>query len=278
MPWGDYGNTLYVGYAYPDDIDENTIYVERTGPFVPPIYEWASMLLVSETTKEKMESSDINGVKFVKTIFKKIVNIDWTKWDLEAENPKFYPAGGEPENYILTRKHNATIADQMEAIWFVKLDDETLTGRDQRLVSTRDDLFIIENSWTGNDIFITKGTGYVFFSEKAKLWFEQNIGESANFKNFKSKIATQEEIDFAIDYITPKPFKEKPYAHLTEKDWKNYQKFITHARKFIEKSKTDKTEKSKATSIRKAIESFKNAEQIRPLGKKEQKLYDQLTN
>ncbi len=277
MPWGDYGDTLLIGYAYPDKVDENKIYIERTGPFVPPIYEWAGIILVSETTKNKLEQSDLKGIEFIKTIFKKIVNINWTKWDLKADNPKIYPAGGEPENYIFIRKHNQEIASKMEPIWALRLNKETLIGRKQRNVSNRDELFVIENSWTGNDIFLGKGTGHVFFTKKAKEWFENSFEEYANFKSFHSKIATPKEIDFVLDYIKPVPVKAKPFSHLTPKDWKVYQKYTERAKKFSEKSKTDKTEKSKATSLRKAIESLEKAKDIRPLGKKEQRIYKQLT-
>lgn len=277
MPWGDYGDTLLVGYAFPDENDPSKILVERTGPFVPPVCRWNKYLLISDSLKQKLEQSNLTGFEYEKTVFHKIVDIDWTKWDLTADNPKIYPAGGEPFNYIEKRKHNPQIAEKMEAVWYLKLDNKTLAGRKQRVVSDKQDLFIIENSWSGADIFITEGVGYIFFSEKAKLWFEDNADGFANFEHFYSKIATQEEIDFAIDYITPKPVKVNPFAHLTEKDWKNYQRFIEQANKFVVKSRNDKTEKSKLTSIGKAIESLKNAQQIRTLGKKEQDLLNRLT-
>ncbi len=276
MPWGDYGDTLLVGYAFPDEKDETKMLVERTGPFVPPVYFWARTLLISNTLKQKLEQSELKGFEYQKTIFHKIVDLDWTEWDLGAEDPKIYPSGGEPENYISKRKHSPEIAEKMEAIWCLKLDSQTLTGRKERNVSDKQDLFIIENSWTENDIFISEGSGYIFFSEKAKLWFDTNADGFANFEPFNSKIATQEEMDFAIDYIKPKPHKVDPFAHLTPKDWKLYQKFVEQANKFVAKSKTDKTEKSKLTSINKAIENLKNAEKIRPLGKKEQQLLAQL--
>ncbi|AZA98269.1 hypothetical protein EG359_01025 [Chryseobacterium joostei] len=277
MPWGDYGNTLFTGFAYPDENNDEIIYIERAGPFVPAIYKKWDMILVSESTRQKLEKSDLKGIQFINTTFKKIVDIDWQNWDLEAEKPRIYPAGGEPENYIFTRKHNAEIAKKMEAIWCLKLDKETLIGRKQRNVSGRNELFIIENAWTGNDIFISKSAGHIYLTEKAKKWFEENLPECIMFREFNSKIATQQEIDFVLDYIKPTAPKVDPFAHLTEKDWKNYQKFLEHATKFIAKSKTDKTEKSKAKSIEKAIESFKNAQAIKPLGKKEQFLFEQLT-
>lgn len=276
MPWGDYGNTLLVGYAYPDENDETKILIERTGPFVPSVYTWATILLISNTFKQKLEQSGLKGFQYQKTVLHKIINLDWTKWDLNADQPEQYPRGGEPENYIFGRKHSPQTAEKMEPIWCLKTDNDTLIGRKQRNVSDRNELFIIENSWKGNDIFTGKGAGHLYFSEKAKLWFENNAGDYANFKPFNSKIATQEEIDFVLDYIKPKPQKINPFAHLTVKDWKSYQKFIEKSYTLIAKSKTDKTEKSKIASIAKAIESLKNAEQIRPLGKKEQEILNQL--
>lgn len=273
MPWGDYGDVLLTGWAYPDESDRHKICIERTGPFVPPVYEWAKMLLVSETTKQQLEQSGLKGIGFIKAYFKKIVHIDWTKWDLNAENPEFYPVGQEPENYIEKKKHDPRIAEKMEPVWCLLLNEETLIGRQQRNVSHINELFIIENSWTGNDIFTGKGAGYIYFTEKAKKWFEENLGDYANFTAFQSKTATQDEIDFALEYIKPLPVKVDPFAHLTPKDWKAYQKHIDEAKKFIEKAKTAKTEKSKATNIHKALNSFKKAGQIRPLGKKEQLLY-----
>ncbi len=276
MPWGDYGNTLLVGYAFPSEDNANEIFIERAGPFVPPVYTWANMLLVSDSFKKKLEKSDLSGFRFQETIFKKIVHIDWMKWDLEAKEPKIYPSGGEPENYIAKRKHNTEVAEEMEAIWCLQLDNETLIGRKQRNISSRDELFIIENTWTGSDIFTSRGKGHIYFTEKAKQWFKEQADGFGNFESFNSKIATQAEIDAANDYLKPVQTKMDPYAHLTEKDWKVYQKYIEHAKKWMAKSKTDQTEKSIKTSLTKAIENLKNAEKIRPLGKKEQQLFNQI--
>ena len=277
MPWGDYGNTLLVGYAFPDEKDKSKILVERTGPFVPPVYYWAKYLLISDTLKQKLEQSNLKGFEYQETVFHKIVDLDWTNWDLTADNPKIYPSGGEPENYIEKRKHNSEIAEKMETIWCLKLDNKTLIGKQNKNATGRQNLFIIENSWTENDIFLTENSGFIFLSEKAKIWFENNSDGFAEFELFNSKVATQEEIETIKDSIKPKPVKVDPFAHVTEKDWKNYQKLTEQANKFVAKSKSDKTEKSKLISINKAIDCLKSAEQIRTLGKKEQDLLNRLT-
>ncbi len=41
MFWGDYGDTLLIGSAFPDKNDESKILIERTGPFVPLMYCWS---------------------------------------------------------------------------------------------------------------------------------------------------------------------------------------------------------------------------------------------
>ena len=184
MPWGDYGDTLYAGFAY----EENDIlYVERAGTFTPPVYNVFNRLLITEELKDKLEKSNLKGFSFVKATIKKLVNIEWHLWDLTAEEPKVYPHGGEPENYIISRKHTPDLIDKVPTIWgLTKLDNSTLVGRKQRDVKSKDELFIIENTWPERDIFISKGAGYLFFSERAKNWFEDNAKEYIRFEQFKN--------------------------------------------------------------------------------------------
>lgn len=59
-----------------------------------------------------MLNNDIKGIEKVHpTEFTKLVDIDWQQWDLNAPNPKIYPRGGEPINYIKGRKHNPKFLD-----------------------------------------------------------------------------------------------------------------------------------------------------------------------
>jgi len=275
MPWGDYGDTLYTGFAYRNKND--ILCLERAGTFVPPIYEVAlNILIVTDETKQKLEDSGLKGFTFSKAAIKKVVDIDWMSWDFEADEPTLYPHGGEPENYIKNRKHNVALADKVPMVWEVTMDNKTLVGRKQCVVESSDELFIIENSWSGSDIFTSEGCLYIFFSAKARAWLEENLKEYAVFEKFNSKIGTAEEIDFALDYIKPIETKSNPYAHLTEKDWKDFQRLLRQAEQYIEKQRNAKTEKSKEHNRTKAIESFKMAESIRPLPKKEQQKMESL--
>lgn len=274
MPWGDYGDILLTGYAY---MDEGILYVERAGNFVPLVYSCFSLLLITDKMKQLLESSGLTGFSFTKAVIKKAVNIDWLSWDLTAMEPKVYPRGGEPENYIECYKHNSELAESMPDIWGMILnDDETLVGRMRENVGSLDELYLIENSWTGYDIFLSKGAGYIFFTEKAKQWFEKHSDGYAIFEEFNSRVGTEDEVAKAIEYITPKVRKPDPYAHLTTQDWKDFQKFQRQAYQFMEKQKSSKTEKSKVLNRQKAIDAFKQAEHIRPLPKKEKQILDNL--
>ena len=51
-------------------------------------------------------------------MFKKhIVDLDWTTWDLNAEDPPHYPESGEPEDYILSGDHSESLAGRMGDVW-----------------------------------------------------------------------------------------------------------------------------------------------------------------
>ena len=266
MPWGDYGDILYAGFAYEED---GILYLERAGTYTPPVYGADTRLLLTDELKIKLENSNLKGFTFQQATIKKLVNLEWHLWDLTAEKPEIYPCGGEPENYIISCKHDLTLADRVPTIWgLAELDTSTLIGRKQRNVESNNELFIIENSWSEKDIFTSKGAGYLFFSERAKNWFEDNAKEYVRFKHFNSKIGTEEEIAFALDYIKPHEPKVNPYAHLTTKDWKDFDRFQRNAMTFIEKMQSAKTEKSKASNRMKAIEAFLSAENIRLLPRK----------
>lgn len=116
MPWGDYGNTLFEGSL--SVMDENyqiteVHKIERTAPYIPEIYAtFSRYIVVREDIKDLLLNNNIKGIEKVHpTEFTKLVNIDWQQWDLNAPNPKIYPRGGEPINYIKGRKHNPKFLD-----------------------------------------------------------------------------------------------------------------------------------------------------------------------
>lgn len=121
-PWGDYGSILISGMTSLRSASGQLPY-ERVGPFMPPItIAGISNLIVSNDFKQQMEASSLLGLTFREVEKRRIVRLDWRWWDVTADEPKQYPAGSEPENYILGRKHDPDLADEMGMIWEVVVD------------------------------------------------------------------------------------------------------------------------------------------------------------
>jgi hypothetical protein len=133
-PWGDYGDMLYAGMLTHRDSD-GVVGVERTGPFVPPIYVGTREILIATSdTRDFLEGTRLRGFHFRPTVMKHIVRLEWRHWDFKAEDPERYPAGSEPENYVLGRKHNPKVAQQIGPLWEVHVDGVLADGADADLV------------------------------------------------------------------------------------------------------------------------------------------------
>lgn len=122
MPWGDYGNILFRGFLNVMDKQFHDLEVpemERTGPFIPNIYIANTRdLVIADEIKRDMERGNITGAERFKPIkIKKIVNIDWQKWDSSSANPGFFPKSGEPEDYILRGKNDDILLGKTKAYW-----------------------------------------------------------------------------------------------------------------------------------------------------------------
>jgi hypothetical protein len=69
-----------------------------------------------------LASSGLRGFAFAEVWKKRIVKLDWRSCDLDTPDPARYPAGGEPENYVLGQKHNPDVADQPGTMWEVVIE------------------------------------------------------------------------------------------------------------------------------------------------------------
>ena len=164
MPWGDYGEILLVGMTGHLDRHNGLLQYERTGPFQPDIIiSGVNDLLVTNSVKSKIELSDLKGFEFKPVLKQHISQVEWTSWNFLKDEPEFYPDGGEPENYILSLPHSQEIADKMETVWEVIIDENgTLIDR---MYSQGDEEI---------DIMRPKNSLSLIVTERAKDWIEIN--------------------------------------------------------------------------------------------------------
>jgi hypothetical protein len=173
-PWGDYGDILRHGLA--TDIEENgtlqAIELERTGPFVPPITFPLGAVIVTDGFRRELDIARFSGLDFVPVRLAKVVRIDWPSWDSDAPNPGQYPAGGEPENYILRRRHAPNLATQMPTLWGWRVPQTPGLQ-----VQGSDTFYAAEHPGTdvAREWFIT------WVSERMKTWLEHVAPEWVSF-------------------------------------------------------------------------------------------------
>lgn len=186
-PWGDYGSILIHGMSAHlgrKGGDKGLIQLERTGPFVPPItFPGIGDIIVTNDMKQQMEQAGFRGITFRPVEKAHIANVPWHEWDLNADEPKYYPEGGEPEGFILNEPHSAELADSLGPIWEVVLTDSAEVVRQTDPTSGETVFKYVAGSWNGNDLFSVSENYYKYVSPRAKLWLEQHVGKWVSFEN-----------------------------------------------------------------------------------------------
>ncbi|MBI9051188.1 MAG: hypothetical protein JEZ00_17325 [Anaerolineaceae bacterium] len=187
LPWGDYGSILYTGMTMHQGRNENgLLQLERTGPFVPPIVDECLDIVATDDFKLALETSGLKGFAFKPVIKKRIVYIDWETWDQNLEDPQFYPESGEPADYILERPHSDELAEQMGELWELCLEQLALVEKVKREGhSWKMDIYLLKETLPHLDFFRAKDVGYVYLSENAKNWLEENYFDYVEFKEAK---------------------------------------------------------------------------------------------
>jgi hypothetical protein len=116
--WGDYGRALREGIAWNLPRVDGALQLERTGPSIAPITfpSGDDIVVITAAVRSALESSGLRGCVFRPVIKARVVNLDWQSWPA-ADHPALYPAGGEPDRYILGRKNNPAAADALGELW-----------------------------------------------------------------------------------------------------------------------------------------------------------------
>jgi len=188
-PWGDYHDILMQGMSCHLGRDGGLIQLERTGPFVPPIsFPGIGDTVITDKFRRRLEASGLEGLRFAHVIKKLIVRSDWHTWDQTAGQPPQYPDNGEPGNYILEQPHSAATAQAMGELWELVLNPSARVFRAKR-ICTHEDIYLQPDSWQGEDLFKAQGVGYIYITERAKIWLEENAGDYVAFRGARIKDA-----------------------------------------------------------------------------------------
>jgi hypothetical protein len=186
-PWGDYHDILMHGMSCHLGRDGGLIQLERTGPFVPPIsFPGIGDIVVTDEFRRRLETSGLAGLRFAKVIKKLIVRSDWHTWDQTAGQPPQFPDSGEPEDYVLEQPHSTAAAQAMGELWELVLNPSARVYRAKR-ICTREDIFLLPDSWQGEDLFKAQGVGSIYASEQAKDWLEEHVGDYVALQEARTK-------------------------------------------------------------------------------------------
>jgi hypothetical protein len=168
-PWGDYGEVLWNGRAKTrQEHGKSTIFVSRTGPFVPPITYPFSSIVVTDDFRQKLMAEQFSGLSFEAVEYAKVVRIAWDEWDAKAEEPAVYPASGEPDDYLLGGTHDQSLLATMPTLWAWRIE----VTKNLQLPGTR--TFHRERH-PGTDVACEHFV--VWISERMKLWLTDCAGK-----------------------------------------------------------------------------------------------------
>jgi hypothetical protein len=175
-PWGDYGDILFHGMA--SRSNDGELELERTGPFVPPISQPGRYVVVTGEFLSRLRESGLKGIEVGRVKKKRIPMIDWREWEPFGTKEIKYPAGGEPENYILRRKHSSETADALGELWELRFKPGIQISREGGY-------HLVLSSWDGSDFVVARDEHpiYNYVSQEARGWLIQNAPEWVAFED-----------------------------------------------------------------------------------------------
>jgi hypothetical protein len=155
---------------------DGRLVLRRTGPFVPPItFPGLSDIVVTDPCRRSLESAPLGLVGFKPVHLERVVRLDWQAWDQEAAEPKLYPAGGEPEAYILGRKHDPEVAQSIGTLW--ELDMPEIPGLQLENLRVNGALY------GGEPVVRARRGGCVYVSAQARDWLAEHLAEWVSFRD-----------------------------------------------------------------------------------------------
>jgi hypothetical protein len=178
--WGDYAHILQHGMACHSPRVNGLLALERTGPYIPPItFPGIGDIVLTSEAKQLLDSSGLTGFTFQPVDKVLTVELHWENWNLDAEDPLYYPDSGEPEDYILGQPNSATASAALGELW------ELLVPNTARLMTDSQEQLRLElTTWNGADLFRSASYLAVLVSARAQRWFSHNWGTYVQFEEF----------------------------------------------------------------------------------------------
>jgi len=157
--------------------------LERTGPFVPPIsLPGVGDVVVTAKFRQAMKDSGVlRGVRFSEVMKARIVRLEWHTWDLRTKEPRAYPKGGEPEEYILGRPHNEKLAAEMGPLYEAIVPSGGEAELYDRKQPWNYKVRVKRGTWSGRHLF--RAENWLFVDEAGRRWLEtQGAGAWLQFE------------------------------------------------------------------------------------------------
>ena len=184
-PWGDYGTIAVHGMSAhhaPDDTD--SLHLERSGTFVPPItFPGIGTIVVTDAFRRRLDTAGFEGLVFRPVRKARIVDLEWRHWIPDGD-PAELPDSGEPEDLLLERPHNESLAQALGDLWELVLPVGAQIERVQHGPYSRDvDIVLLSATWSGADLFRANGVLYNYASERAQRWLTEEASEWVSFRD-----------------------------------------------------------------------------------------------
>lgn len=174
-PWGDWGDILWTGLT-PWDENKQSIAIERTGPFTPKAYFSSNNFIFTKEIKELIENSSLKGIKFLYEIEKKkIINLDWTKWDVNKDITDYLDDLYEPVDLIFDGINDVKLNQDMPDYYLSSIESQIHLNKNKLIDMQNPSEYItfVGNELDDSDFFMGIEILGCFISARAKNWLEK---------------------------------------------------------------------------------------------------------
>jgi hypothetical protein len=127
---------------------------------------------VTDGFRQQLLRERFSGLTFDAVEYSKVVRIAWEDWDTTAQDPAFYPATGEPEDYLRAGVHDERLRAAMPQLWAWNVAQT----KDLQIQGSRT---FRRELHPGTDV--ARDGFIVWISERMKLWLAQSAGKWLSF-------------------------------------------------------------------------------------------------